>query len=96
MGRKDVVAMLFDDILSYLVNNSPSCTMIPTTGFIFHGVIHVVCVDKVRHILKAENLAINNYFGPFSKPHKFPIECLLPNIDSTIVPQAQIHTRLLQ
>ena len=96
MGRKVIVAMLFDDILSYLANNSPSCTMIPTTGFIFHGVIHVVRVDKVYHILKAGNLAINNYFGLISKPHKFSIECLLPNIDSTIVPQAQIHTRLLQ
>lgn len=93
---KDIVAMLFDEILSYLAHNSPSCTMLPTTGLIFHGVNYVVCVDKVCHILKAGNLAINNYFDPLSKPHKFPIEYLLPNIDSTIVPQAQIHTRLLQ
>jgi hypothetical protein len=62
----------------------------------FHGVNHVVCVDKVRHILKVGNLASNNYFGPLFKPYKFSIEYLLPNIDSTIVPQAQIHTRLLQ
>lgn len=95
MERKDIVAVLFDEILSYLAHNSPSCTMLSTTGLMFHGVNHVVCVDKVCHILKAGNLAIN-YFGPLSKPHKFPIECLLPNIDSTVVPQAQIHTRLLQ
>ena len=95
MERKDIVAMLFDEILSYLAHNSPSCTLLPTTSLIFHGVNHVVCV-KVCHILKARNLAINNYFGSFSKPHKFPIECILPNTDSTIVPQAKTHTILLQ